>query len=273
MFVHLDATWQAVLERHDYPPVVRDQLGQFLAAGALLASTIKYDGSLTMQILGSGPISMMLAEFSSKGTLRGLATWREVPEPGPLSELFGDGRLVFTVETSSGGDSYQGVVNLEGDTLGQAVENYFDRSEQLATRLWLATDETQASGMLLQQMPSRGESDDADMWNRAVVLTSTLSDKELAHLSAQTLLHRLYHEEDVRLFEPEPVSFRCTCSHERVRKLLLTLGSDEVHSIIVERGQVEVTCEFCNQRYEFDAVDVEEIFVAASSPPIPPTRH
>lgn len=273
MFVHLDATWQAVLERHDYPPVVRDQLGQFLAAGALLASTIKYDGSLTMQILGNGPINMMLAEFSSKGTLRGLATWREVPEPGSLNALFGDGRLVFTVDTENGGDSYQGIVSLEGDTLAQAIENYFDRSEQLATRLWLVTDESQASGMLLQQMPTKGDADDADLWNRAVILASTIAGVELTRLSPQTLLHRLFHEEDVRLFDSELISFRCTCSRERVRNMLQTLGSDEVHSIIAERGQVDVTCEFCNQRYDFDAVDVEEIFAAAASPPVPPTRH
>ena len=201
MFVRLDAAWQAVLERHDYPPVVRDQLGQFLAAGALLASTIKFDGSLTMQILGDGPISMMVAEFSSNGTLRGLATWREVPEPGPLKALFGDGRLVFTVDTSSGGDSYQGIVELEGDTLAQAIESYLDRSEQLATRLWLVTDGSQSSGMLLQQMPVRAETDDADLWTRAVVLASTLENAELTSLPAAAILHRLFHEEDVRMFE------------------------------------------------------------------------
>jgi len=273
MFVRLDAAWQAVLERHDYPPVVRDQLGQFLAAGALLASTIKFDGSLTMQILGDGPISMMVAEFGSNGTLRGLATWREIPEPGPLKTLFGDGRLVFTVDTSSGGDSYQGIVELEGDTLAQAIESYLDRSEQLATRLWLVTDGAQSSGMLLQQMPVRAATDDEDLWTRAVVLASTLENAELTSLSAAAILHRLFHEEDVRLFESEPLSFRCTCSRERVRSMLQTIGPDEVRDIIAEVGRVEVTCEFCNQHYEFDAVDVEEAFASADSPPVPPTRH
>jgi molecular chaperone Hsp33 len=274
--VRLNATWRAVLERHAYPRVVRDTLGEYLAASALLSGTIKYDGSLTLQVQGSGPITLLIAECTSQRTLRGLAHWTGDVRPGPLSELTGSGQVAITIDPGPEKERYQGIVELHGDTIAEALGHYLERSEQLSTRLWLGADSEIAAGLLLQKLPNGGRvyaNEDDDLWNRAVQLASTITPEELIDLPPKELIRRLFHEEDVRLFESEPVSFRCGCSRERVRTMLRALGTDEVHDIIKERGSVSVTCEFCNQRYEFDAVDAEQLFAADAPPAVPPTRH
>lgn len=268
--VHMDATFKALLANGDYPSVVRDQLGQFLAASALLSSNIKFEGKLIMQVQGSGPISLMVMEASSDRTFRGLAQWRDVPEQGDLASLFGDARLVITIEHS--GRQYQGIVALEGDRISNALEAYLHQSEQLDTRLWLATDAAQATGLLLQRLP--GEKDeDAEAWNRVEHLAATITADELLGLSAEEVLHRLFHEEDVRLMEREPLSFRCSCSRERVEQVLISLGAEEIRSILEDEGEVSVDCEYCNHKYVFDAVDAEALFAVDVSPQVPPTRH
>lgn len=270
--VHLDATWRAVLERHEYPPVVRELLGEFMAAAALLSSTIKYSGSLIMQAQGNGQVPLIVAECTSERTLRGLAQWRDEVQHGPLEQLFGQARLVMTIDPRLGKERYQGITALEGDHLAGAIENYLTRSEQLETFIWLAADEQCATGMLLQKMPGHVDKD-ADAWPRAVHLASTIKKDELKTLSAIEIIRRLFHEEDVRLFDAEPLSFRCSCSRERVRNMLRALGPDEIHSILEEQGRIEVHCEYCNQGYRFDPVDAEEIFAAGVRMEVPQTRH
>ncbi len=271
--VHLDATWRAVLERRDYPEPVRELLGQMLAAAALLVSTVKFNGSLILQIQGDGPVSMLVVQAKSDRTLRGLAHWTDPVLPGPLAQLVGTARLVITLDQGGDRERYQGIVALETEeNLARALEDYFARSEQLATRFWLGANNERAAGMLLQALP--GESEDEDAWNRTGQLADTISSQELLDLPQREVLRRLFHEEDVRLFEPEPVSFRCTCTRERIETVLRSLGYDEVQSIIAEQGRVSVDCEFCNQNYLFDPVDVEALFAAADhQPTVPKTRH
>ncbi len=270
--VHLDATWQAVLERREYPARVRDILGELMAASALLTSTIKFDGRLIMQLQGKGPINLLVVECTSDRTMRAVAQWKgEIPD-APLSELVGDGRLIVTIDTDNAKDRYQAVVNVEGLTVAAAFENYFTRSEQLDTRLWLASDTHQAAGMLLQRMPDSLLTDD-DAWQRAVHLGSTITRQELLALPVQEIIHRLYHEEDIRLFARMPVSFRCSCSRERVERVLRMLGHEEIRSILTEQGSVHVDCEFCGNGYTFDQIDAEQIFVTQPSIPAAPTRH
>ncbi len=271
--VHLDATWRAILERHEYPEPVRELLGQAMAAAALLITTIKFNGSLILQIQGDGPVSMIVVQVKSDRTLRGLAHWTDPVLPGPLALLVGKARLAITLDQGGDRDRYQGIVTLETEeNLARALEDYFARSEQLATRIWLGANGERAAGMLLQALP--GETEDDDAWNRIGQLADTLSNKELLELPQREVLHRLFHEEDVRLFEPEPVSFRCTCSRERIETVLRNLGYAEVQDIIAEQGRVSVDCEFCNQNYLFDPVDVEKLFAAADHQPVvPPTRH
>ncbi|RMG55037.1 MAG: Hsp33 family molecular chaperone HslO [Gammaproteobacteria bacterium] len=269
-WVHLDATWQAILERGPYPPGVRQVLGEALAAVALLSATIKFDGSLILQITGDGPISMLVMQADGRRALRGLAHWEgEVPEED-LQAQFGNGRMVITIDPGEGKERYQGVVALEGRHLSDALDHYFARSEQLSTRLWLAVSEESVAGLLLQRLP--GEDEDADAWDRTVALADTVSEEELLSLPVEELLHRLFHEEDVRLFEREPMCFRCSCSEQRVRDMIRNLGSEEAQQILAEEGGIHVTCEFCNAQYHFDSVDIDALF-AEGAMPGDRTRH
>ncbi|MBX9965268.1 MAG: Hsp33 family molecular chaperone HslO [Burkholderiales bacterium] len=270
--VHLDATWRAVLERHEYPAPLRSLLGELMAAGALLSATLKFDGALIMQMQGQGPIKLVVVEVTSEGTLRATASWDGELQDAPFAELVGGGRFVITLVPTDGTQSYQGVVDLSGDSVAAVLEHYMATSEQLQTRLWLACDDRQAAGMLLQKLPEQ-EGADADMWNRATHLGATLSADELLKLPAREVIRRLFHEEDVRVFESTPLAFRCSCSRERVTAMLRMLGRDEVHSIIEERGKVEVTCEFCRKRYTLDPVDAEQVFAAQLQTQAGATRH
>jgi len=274
--VHLDASWRAILERHDYPPVVRRTLGEAMAAAVLLGATIKFKGSLILQIQGEGPISLLVVQVTSERTLRGMAEWHGDVPPGPLHRLVRNGRLVITIQPEGAGERYQGIVDLGEGGVAEALEGYFARSEQLPTRLWLAAGESSAAGLLLQRLPAESPPEtgaEGETWSRVVQLGATITAEELLELPFREVIRRLYHEEDVRIFEPEPVSFRCSCSRERIEETLRGLGIDEVRDIIREQGRVEVTCSFCNQRYEFDPVDAEQIFAAMVSPEIPTTRH
>jgi molecular chaperone Hsp33 len=264
--VQLDATWAAVKEIQDYPPTVATQLGQALVAAALLSATIKLDGSLIVQVQGAGPLHTLVAQASSRGTLRGLAQWRaEVPAGPDLETVFGAGRLVMTAE-APGGERYQGIVALEGTDLAAALGTYFACSEQLPTQVWLAAGAERASGLLLQRLP--GADSASDDWHRVLSLAETLTRNELLSLAPRDLLYRLFHEEVVRLFEPEPLAFRCSCSRGRIEDTLRALGRAEAESIISADGEIVADCEFCNRRYRFDAVDVAMLFtegVAAES--------
>ncbi len=270
--VSLGETWRAVLQRHEYPPQLRTALGELMAAAALLAATLKLKGSLLLQIQGSGPVSLLVVECSGDLALRATAKWKgELPEGG-LPQLVGNGRFAITLDPKDGSQPYQGIVALEGGSIAEILQNYMTRSEQLETRLWLTADEQQACGLLLQKMPDKPEQD-ADAWNRVGHLAGTLHTDELLELPAETLLRRLFHEEDVRLFSPQPVAFHCRCSRTSVANMLKLLGREEVDSILQERGSVEVSCEFCNQRYRFDSVDTEEIFAPGIAAPGSESRH
>lgn len=270
--VRLDATWRAVLARHPYPEPVKKLLGEMMAACALLAATLKFEGALIMQMQGSGPVTLLVVECDSEFHLRATAKWRDELAHEDVRALLGDGKFVITIDPKTGGQAYQGIVALEGATVAEVLEHYMLRSEQLETRLWLASDAQQACGLLLQRLPEK-TSDDEDAWNRALNLAGTLTPEELLSLPAREVLHRLFHEEDLRLFEPQPVSFRCTCSRDRVTAMLRMLGLDEVRSILNEQGRIDVDCEFCNQHYSFDPVDAEQIFAADVLTQAGTTRH
>jgi len=274
--VHLHASWQAVLERYDYPPNVRRILGEAFAACALLSATIKYDGSLILQIRGDGPLHLLVIQSTSDGTLRGLARWTgDVPEED-LPSIFGNGQMAITIEPKKG-EPYQGIIALQGNHIKHAIENYFIQSEQLNTRLWLASDEENCVGFLIQELPDMEKKSNLETnhndWEHAEQLANTLTDEELLSLKTEEILHRLFHEDDVRLFEPSPLSFRCGCSTERIAQMIVTLGIDEARSIIDEQGKIQVDCEFCNAEYIYDSVDVENLFSAVVQTDPPSTHH
>lgn len=271
--VCLDHVWQQVLDRHDYPPVLRDMMGELCAAAVLLAATLKLDGSMVLQVHGTGAVKLLVVECSGDLELRATAKWEGEITHGTLPELVGDGRFVITLAPSDGGQAYQGIVPLEGDSIADILQGYMTRSEQLQTRLWLAADGAGAGGMLLQKLPEQGETHDEDAWHRATQLADTLKPQELLDLPAGELVHRLYHAEDIRLFGAQPVVFRCTCSRDNVANMLRMIGRDEVGSIIEERGEVEVHCEFCNERYVFDQVDADAVFSELAALTLSKTLH
>lgn len=256
--VHLRGSFQAALGDNDYPPVLVAQLGQAFAASVLLGATIKFKGSLIIQLQSSGPVKMLVAQCTDQRHIRGLARWQGEVNNGALADIFGQGSVAITINAERQQDRYQGVVALEGDKLEDALENYFEQSEQLPTRLFLFADQDQAVGLLLQRLP--GEDDEDDLWNRVNVLAETVTAEEMLELSGEDILYRLFHEEDIRLFDAEPVSFRCTCSREKIAAMIVSLGTNEAHSIVEEQGRIEVGCEFCNHQYTFDTVDVEQLF-------------
>jgi molecular chaperone Hsp33 len=271
--VHLDATWRAVLERHDYPAPMRLVLGEMMAAAALLSATLKFDGSLILQIQGSGAARLIVVEITSDQTMRATAKWDGELDTLNFREMVGDGRFVITIAPREAAQqTYQGIVAVDGDSVAQVLEHYMSASEQLDTRLWLAADTTQAAGLMLQRLPGE-PGGDPDAWNRAVKLGETVTGKELLALPARQIIRRLFHQEDIRVFDARPVSFRCSCSRGRVVNMLRLLGRDEVRSILRERGRVEVNCEFCNRHYELDSVDAEQIFAAEVVTPAGATRH
>ena len=192
--------------------------------------------------------------------MRATAKWEGELPYGSLQDLVGDGRFVITLDPKDGNQAYQGIVALEGESIAGILRNYMTRSEQLETRLWLVANEKCAAGMLLQKLPEQPDALDVDVWDRASRLADTLKPDELLTLTAGELVHRLYHEEDIRLFDAQAVTFHCTCSRENVANMLRMLGRAEIDSIIEERGDVEVHCEFCNQHYVFDRVDADAVF-------------
>jgi molecular chaperone Hsp33 len=261
--VHVDAAWRALIEHSEYPAAIRDTLGQAVAASLLLAATIKFKGVLSLQLQGDGPVHLMLVQCSDGLGVRGLARFREeaAGQANPAA-LFGSGNLTVTLETESSAQRYQGIVPITGERLADALQLYFENSEQLPTRLWLHADAAGASGMLLQKLPAQSTPAVEDAWRRVQIIGDTLTPEELSTLADQEILHRLFNEDDVRLYEAAPVYFRCRCSRERVAGMLQGLGEREIRSVIAERGEVEVRCDFCNRAYTFDAVDAAQLFNA-----------
>ena len=268
-WVSLKATWKKIQKTADYPEPLRHVLGEALAAISLLAESLKFDGSLILQIRGTQPVTMLVVQASSEGTVRAIAHWNgELPDNATFNELFGAGTMVISVENNpkpgqNKGERYQSLVSLDGETLADCLKEYFAQSEQLSTRLWLASDNECVAGMMLQSLPSDAESDikdDQEGWKHATILADTLKDEELLTLDAQDLLHRLYHEEDLRLYDAKPIRFKCTCSQEKIDNAIYSLGEVEANELLKEQGEISVDCEFCNTKYTLDGVDVKRIF-------------
>lgn len=278
--VRLDASWRATIEHHRYPRAVSDALGEAMAASVLMAGSLKFEGRLSLQFEGPGPVRLMLTHCTHRHAIRGVARHDEWPAGEmPVASLFGGGQLAVTIEQAEGGDRYQGVVPLDEARLSACLEQYFERSEQLPSRLMLAATAERAGGLLLQRIAVGGtgaasaQADADDAWRRIGLLAATLTPQELLETPCRELLRRLFGEDDIRLFEGTPVFFQCSCSRERVAGILQALGAGEVHSLLRERGDVEVRCEFCNRAWRFDAVDVAGLFSAGDQPQAPRSLH
>ncbi|MGK9174246.1 Hsp33 family molecular chaperone HslO [Yokenella regensburgei] len=271
--VTVSETWKQMLENHNYPLPVKTLLGELLVATSLLTATLKFAGDITVQLQGDGPMSLAVINGNNRQQMRGVARVQgEIPEGADLKTLVGNGYLVITI-TPEEGERYQGVVGLEGDTLAACLEDYFLRSEQLPTRLFIRTGEVAgtpaAGGMLLQVLPA--QETQAEDFEHLAILTETIKADELLTLAAEEVLHRLYHDEEVRLYDPQDVEFKCTCSRERCADALKTLPDEEVDSILAEEGEIDMNCDYCGNHYLFNSMDIAEIRNNAS--PADPQVH
>ena len=275
VLVRLDESWKQVRARADYPPALAELLAQTLAASALFTGNIKFEGSLSIQLKGAGPLTLLFAECGHDGRLRGLARWQgDVPEDFTLLGVERAPLLAITIDNRGSGQRYQGLVPVEDAQLATLFERYFERSEQLPTRVVLASDGERCAGLMLQQLPQSAISEhDPDAWNRVGHLLGSATPAELLRLPAEQLLFRLFHEEQVRLHDPHALAFGCRCSRERVAEVLRSIGREEAEASVRDDGTAEVTCEFCNTRYQFDRVDLEQIFRTNEMAPAAPTRH
>lgn len=275
--VRLDQSWQQICAHSSYSAPLADLLGQTVAASALFTSSIKFDGRLSIHLRDSGDLKLLFADCTHDGLLRGIARWDGTPAQAAI-QLDPQARLAITIENANTDTRYQGLVLVEGTNLARAFEGYFERSEQLPTRIVLAEANGRCGGMMLQKIAASGGTGpgDADGWNRAGHLLATLTTEELLTLPPEQVLLRLFHEEGVRLQPAQALAFHCTCSRDRVEEMLRSLGRAESDATLAEQGSIEVTCEFCNRRYVLDEADVDAVFasVASTAPTTsPPTRH
>ena len=264
--VQVQDSFSAMLENHDYPPVVKKILGELLSATCLLTATLKFEGDISVQIQGDGPLKYAVVNGNNQQKMRAVARFDDNITDATLPELIGSGYMVITI-TPEGGEKYQGVAALEKPTLAECIENYFETSEQLRTRVWLATEVTEkankAAGMLLQVLPVEEKA--KDDFDHLEALTNTIKDKELLELPATEVLTRLYHEDNPQLFEPQDVKYECGCSREKTAGAIVKLSYDDAKALVEERGDIEIICQFCLTQYLFDAVDVEALFKNANN--------
>jgi molecular chaperone Hsp33 len=269
-WVRLQSSWQQAKQYQPLSASVQEQLGQALASVVLLSATIKFDGAMILQAQGDGDLKTLVAQATHDRKIRVLARGEAKSTASTLPEMMGEGRLVITVEPEQG-EPYQGIVSLAGDTLADVITTYFTQSEQLETRVWLFANETHVAGLFLQELPAQ-ESYEAD-WERISILADTVTKDEMLSLDCEDMLFRLFNEEKVRIFEPEPVVFECGCSQKKIEKALVSLGKKELDSIFLERETIEVNCEFCGKQYGFDKVDVANLLSGQPIEKLSKTRH
>jgi molecular chaperone Hsp33 len=265
--VQLDEAYQRIISSKEYPAALQKLLGELLVSTTLLTATLKFEGSITIQLQGDGPVSLAVINGDNEQKVRGVARWEgEIADDASLHDMMGKGYLVITIEPKKG-ERYQGVVGLDGDNLTQVIEGYFANSEQLKTRLWIRTGEHQgqahAAGMLIQVVPDGTGS--ADDFEHLEQLTNTVKNEELFTLEANELLYRLYNQEQVRLFEPQPVEFHCGCSRERSGAAIVTVDKTEIYDILATDGSVSLHCDYCGTTYSFDEPQVAELYTNATS--------
>lgn len=270
--LRLEASLAPILQAREYPLAVQGLLSEAMAAVVLMASTLKFEGRLSLQAQGKGPVSLLLAEATHDGQIRGLARFAEDTrydgvQPS-VTELLGDGAVMAITIRPAQGQQYQGVVPLDAPSLAACLEHYFTQSEQLTTRLWLGAGNGRAAGLLLQRLPDRAanRTHNDEVWQNVETLADTLTMEELLDLPVETVLHRLFHETPPQLPPAQPLRFACTCSREKVQHTLLSLGREELQGILDELGEAVITCDFCGRTETFDAVDLDQLIHSLGSP-------
>lgn len=260
--VQLGPSWATMAGQRDYAAPVRDLLGELAAVTALIGSNLKTPGRLSFQVQGHGPVSMLVMDCNEQLHLRGMAKSELAADAeahvGGVADLLGDGRLVLTLQPKTAQTPYQSVVPLVGNSLAAIFEHYLEKSEQQPARLWLAATADTACGLFLQKLPG-ADLRDEDGWNRIEQLAATVHPEELA-LPPETLLTRLFHEENVRLFAQRPAAWHCPRDEEKVRNMLLSLGREEVEAMLADAEAIAIEDEICGHEYRFGPEIVDELF-------------
>jgi molecular chaperone Hsp33 len=264
--VRLGRAWLDLREHQDYPPAVQSLLGEAVGAVVLLAATLKFNGTLTLQMQGQGLVKLLVAQCTHDFKVRAMARHDALGDTAGFRSLAGEGQIIVTVEATDRASSYQGVVPITGDSLAECLEAYFIQSEQLPTRVLLASTAGVVSGMLVQRIPGEGGKQSVDpasleaAWMKVDHAMLGLTPAALIEDDIEQRLVRMFGDDEVRVFSGHEVFHECRCSRERVANVLRSLGVDEVRSVIAEQGAVTVTCEFCQKPYKFDVIDVEQLF-------------
>jgi len=260
--VQIEQTYQEMIAGHDYPVAVQKLLGELLVATCLLTATLKFEGDIAVQLQGDGPVKYAVINGDDQQNMRGIARLQSEVAGSTIKELIGNGVMVLTI-TPNKGERYQGIVPLEHETLAECLEAYFAQSEQLQTRLWFATDTTagseKASGLLLQVLPVNKEKSIED-FTHLEALSNTIKDEELLTLDATTVLTRLYHEDNPRVYEPQPIHFKCGCTRERTITALVNVGQQALLDDAAANGEVKISCHYCLKDYIFSEQDIKSIF-------------
>lgn len=258
--IQLQKSWQSMTEERHYPDSIVKVLGELTAMSVLLANGMKHRGRITMQVQGTGPITLLVVDVTHDLKIRGVAkTNKTITTETTLDELLGDGRILMTLENTQTQHHYQSYVPRDGETIAECFENYLSQSEQLPSKIWLAADSKRLGGVMIQKMPET-DGYDEDGWDRVVHLTTTVKNTELTQLPAAELLNRLFHEETLELFEAEEVVYECPDDRKRVTDMLLSLGEEEVRSILEEQGEIVTHNEMCNSHFRFNKADIDELF-------------
>ncbi|SEL57564.1 molecular chaperone Hsp33 [Colwellia chukchiensis] len=257
--VNLQQTFQDIIAPHDYPEAVQKLLGELVAATCLLTATLKFEGEIAVQLQGDGPIGYMAVNGNHLQQMRGIARLTADTQATSLKGLIGAGNMVITIRPANG-EPYQGVVALEQDTIADCLAHYFEVSEQIPTKIWLYCDQdvSQIAGTLIQLLPdSEDKAQQQADFDHLCQLTNTIKSDEIFSLDSETLLYRLYHQEEVRLFEPQAVSYKCSCSEEKCLSAISQIAASELEAIIAEQGSVDMTCDYCLSTYQFKRPQLE----------------
>lgn len=258
--VHIEQTFQTIMNQRHYPPMVKNLLGEAIVSCLLLASSIKFEGSLNLQFQGDERLPLILVQCDHELHIRAFARFKDDLAIIDYATAFLQGQMVLTINQTKQTQAYQSMVPIHATSMSENLMSYFAQSEQIPTRVWLAVSEYRAAGMLLQLMPGQETQQREQFWEYAVQLGQTVSEEELLTLDNQTLLYRLYNEEEVRIFEHRATRFKCRCNQDKMKQVLHVLGEQEAKELLQEQGEIAITCDFCNQKYTFDPIDVTLMF-------------
>lgn len=257
--VHLSNTYQTIMQQRSYPPAVKKLLGEALVSCILLAGSIKFEGDIHLQFQGDACLPFIIVQCDNQLNVRACAKYHNGTD-SDYENAFLHGQMSLTIQQYKQTNTYQSIVPIRSTSMADNLMHYFAQSEQLPSQVWLAISEERAAGMILQLMPDQNTEQREQFWEYAVQIGETITEEELLTLDNETILHRLYHETVLRLYDARSVRFKCRCNAEKMKHVLTVLGKEDVQQLVQESGHVDVRCEFCNQAYQFDAIDIAMLY-------------